>query len=135
MVADQFGAPTWARGVAEATGQMLAQIRSQGERAPAWLAERVGTYHITNGGRCSWYEFAGRILALYRGGEHAPGVHPIDSSAYPAVASRPGNSVLDCTLLRERFGLALEPWETALERVMEEIRERRSRREAATAGA
>ena len=74
VVSDQFGAPTWTRSVAAATVQILSLARAAGA---AWMEERFGTYHLTAGGRCSWYEFAAAVLDRYlRGGLPAyPPVH------------------------------------------------------------
>jgi len=52
-----------------------------------------GTYHITNVGAGTWYEFAGHWLA-----RHLPTavVEPVASAAWGAAAARPAYSVLDC---------------------------------------
>jgi len=118
VVDDQYGAPTWARNVAEVTAQIFAQGRAMGE---AWFADRSGTYHVTAGGRCSWYEFACRIAESHLGRPYEPGLNPIPSSEYPTKAKRPPDSVLDCSDLMNTFGLALEDWSEALKRVMEEL--------------
>src|SRR5438067_867554 len=65
IVADQFGAPTWSRTIAELTANMLSQITVlERERANA-ADDRSGIYHLTNGGRTSWYEFAREILRVW----------------------------------------------------------------------
>ncbi|MCY4454125.1 MAG: dTDP-4-dehydrorhamnose reductase [Immundisolibacterales bacterium] len=122
VVSDQFGAPTWTRSVAAATVQILALARVAGA---AWMRERFGTYHMTAGGRCSWYEFAAAILDRYRDGEHE--LTPQSTSSFPASAGRPANGVLDCTDIRRAFGIVLDDWRTSLERVMEEVLETRGR--------
>lgn len=118
IVDDQYGAPTWARNVAEVTAQIVAQGRAMG---PDWLQERCGTYHVTAAGQCSWYEFACDIVATYLGQDYGPGVKPIKSADYPTKAKRPPASVLDCSSLMDTFGLALEDWSKSLARVMEEV--------------
>ena len=122
VVSDQFGAPTWTRSVAAATVQILALARAAGT---AWMGERFGTYHLTAGGRCSWYEFAEAILDRYGKRDHE--LAPQATSKFPATAGRPANGVLDCGAVREAFGIVLEDWRTALDRVMEEVREARRR--------
>lgn len=122
VVSDQFGAPTWTRSVAAATVQILALARAAGA---AWMGERFGTYHLTAGGRCSWYEFAEAILDRYGKRDHE--LAPQATSKFPATAGRPANGVLDCGAVREAFGIVLEDWRTALDRVMEEVREARRR--------
>ena len=120
VVSDQFGAPTWTRSVASATVQILALARVAGA---AWMRERFGTYHLTAGGRCSWYEFAAAILERY--GEGDCELAPQSTSGFPASAGRPANGVLDCAAIRRGFGIVLDDWRTSLERVMEEVREMR----------
>lgn len=122
VVSDQFGAPTWTRSVAAATVQILALARAAGA---AWMEERLGTYHLTAGGRCSWYEFAEAILERY--GERGHELAPQATSKFPATAGRPANGVLDCGAVREAFGIVLEDWRVSLDRVMEEVLEIRRR--------
>ncbi len=86
VVADQVGTPTWARGLAQTLWAFV-------ER-PALS----GTYHFTDAGVCSWYDFAVAI------GEEAealgllprlPRILPVSTAAYPTPARRPAYSVLD----------------------------------------
>jgi len=107
VVADQIGAPTWSRMIAETTALMLARHRDQ-----------AGIYHFVAGGEISWHGFAEAIVA--RG--HAlgliaktPVVHRITSAEFPTPARRPANSRLDCGRLREDFGLSQPDWRTQLE--------------------
>lgn len=118
VVSDQFGAPTWTRSVAAATVQILALARVAGA---GWLRGRFGTYHLTAGGRCSWYEFAAAILERYGAGGYE--LAPRSTSGFPASAGRPANGVLDCAAIRRAFGVVLDDWRISLERVMEEVRE------------
>ena len=120
VVSDQFGAPTWTRSVAAATLQVLSLARAAGA---AWMEERIGTYHLTAGGRCSWYDFAAAVLDRYR--EESYPLSPQSTSAFPASAGRPANGMLDCAATRQAFGIVLDDWETSLDRVMEEVREAR----------
>jgi dTDP-4-dehydrorhamnose reductase len=104
VVDDQIGAPTSSRAIAHATAQVL--------RPGAH-----GTYHLSAAGQVSWCGFARAILA--RAGVATP-VVPIRSEDYPTAAKRPRNSRLDCSRLRETFGVALAPWEAGLAEVMAE---------------
>ncbi|MCX8087054.1 MAG: dTDP-4-dehydrorhamnose reductase [Rhodocyclaceae bacterium] len=107
VVADQIGAPTWSRMIAETTALALARYRGQ-----------QGLYHLTAAGETSWHGFAERILSLaYARGliGKCPPVRRLASADYPTAARRPANSRLDCTRLREDFGLVPVPWETQLE--------------------
>lgn len=118
IVDDQRGAPTWARQVAEATAQVLAQASVHGVD---WLAERSGVYHLTAAGATTWYGFARAILARASGLASSAELIPITTLDYPTRAARPPYSVLSCAKAASTFHLALSPWEEQLARVMEEI--------------
>ena len=72
-----------------------------------------GTYHATNAGDCSWFEFASEIFRL---ANLAVKVTPSTAAEYAAKARRPDYSVLDCDKLAEVLGRPLPPWQEALAR-------------------
>jgi dTDP-4-dehydrorhamnose reductase len=47
-------------------------------------------------------------------------VEGIPTSEYPTPATRPAYSVLDCSRIRERFGIWMPSWTDALDRAMED---------------
>ncbi len=114
IVADQIGAPTWSRDLAEATAQVLSQLVSPARDASQ--AEPWGIYHMTNAGETSWHGFAEAIQALDESDEMDASVHliPIPSSEYPTPAKRPLNSRLDNGKLERVFGLRMQDWQGAL---------------------
>jgi dTDP-4-dehydrorhamnose reductase len=116
VVADQVGAPTSARALAVATARLIELCADRGD-GPR------GTYHMTCAGQTSWHGFASRIVA--RGAElglcRAVPVRPIATADYPTPARRPAYSVLDNGRLRADFGVALPPWEAALEECLGEL--------------
>ena len=118
IVNDQFGAPTPARLVAEATAMALARIFPTPSVDAAALSDRQGIYHLSAEGRASWFEFASEILRDVAG---AARVKPIPTSAYPTPAARPQNSVLDNSKFREQFGLSLPDWKVGLALCLEEL--------------
>ncbi|RKZ36462.1 MAG: dTDP-4-dehydrorhamnose reductase, partial [Gammaproteobacteria bacterium] len=118
IVDDQLGAPTWARSVAELTGQIVAQSLQQ---EADWLGERTGIYHVTAAESCSWHEFARAILEQTGNQAALARLHPTSSDAYPLKAARPAYSILDCERLWQTFGLRLGPWREALSRVTEDL--------------
>jgi dTDP-4-dehydrorhamnose reductase len=71
-----------------------------------------GTYHITNKGSCSWYEFSRATLAL--AGINNVEVKPIESSEWPSPARRPKNSVLRNYALELQGRDEMRPWNEAL---------------------
>ncbi len=114
IVDDQFGSPTSARAVAEATQAVVDKVLSGDAGSPEnWS----GVYHMTCGGVTSWCGFAGAVIESARGalGVRTATVHGISSSQYPCAARRPRNSVLSNRKLNERFGVRLPDWHTALD--------------------
>lgn len=114
IVADQIGAPTWCRDLAEATALVLGQIVSPANGFDA--AAPWGVYHMTNAGETSWHGFAEAIQALDEFDETwVPSrLVPIPSSDYPTPARRPLNSRLDNGKLERTFGVRLQDWRAAL---------------------
>jgi dTDP-4-dehydrorhamnose reductase len=107
VVADQFGAPTWSRTIADTTAHVLAQAAGAGEE---WWSEHGGLYHLACQGRTSWHGFAEAIMEE---AGIACDVQAIATFEYPAAARRPQNSVLDCTKLMAHFG-PIPEWRDAL---------------------
>lgn len=114
VVADQFGAPTWSRSLAEATAQMLALWLAPG--ATQDDRQRLsGVYHMSCGGRTSWHGFASAILQnMLDRGERIPDLKAISTMEYPTPAQRPANSVLSNDKLQKAFGIRMPDWEEAL---------------------
>lgn len=108
IVADQVGAPTWCRDLAEATAQILSQALSP---RCSFDAAHWGIYNMTHAGETSWHGFAEAIRAL--DGASAR-LLPIPSADYPTPARRPLNSRLDNGKLERTFGLRLPDWQAAL---------------------
>lgn len=124
MVADQYGAPTWARSIAEATAFIIGRSVQHKEQSGSW---QTGLFHLTAGGRTSWADFASAILEDYTSlvdpadasGEfgaplRARRVVPISTDEYPTPARRPRNSVLSNSRINAAFGVILPDWRTQL---------------------
>lgn len=114
VVADQRGAPTWARSIAQATAALLGKAASQPVRR---------TLHMSCGGITSWQGFAARIVerGSARGLCRKVPVHPITTADYPTPARRPAYSVLDNGRLQSEFGITMPHWEIALEECLAEM--------------
>jgi dTDP-4-dehydrorhamnose reductase len=82
-----------------------------------------GIYNLTCSGSTTWFGFARTLLtrSFARTGETLPLLTPIDTAAYPTPARRPVYSCLDGARLKGTFGLALPPWETALDLVLDTL--------------
>ena len=114
VVADQTGSPTAAADIAGAIARIARDI---GAGNTAW-----GTYHFVGAGAVTRHGFAEAIfeLAEYRRGPK-PRIEAIATADYPTPAQRPANSVLDCTRIREVFGIEPRPWRTALAEIIAEL--------------
>jgi dTDP-4-dehydrorhamnose reductase len=113
IVDDQISNPTWARSLAEATGQLLAQASG----SPAsWVNERRGLYHLAAPDWTSRLEWAREILALDPHVEQqvVQEVLPASSADFSTPAVRPAFSALDCSLFAKTFNLQLPPWQDGL---------------------
>lgn len=108
VVADQYGAPSWSREIAEATALISHSLLRSDEPG--------GLYHLASAGQTTWHGFADAIFN-YAGVE--ADLTPIPTEAYPTPAKRPAYSVLDSTALRERFGVGLSHWEEQLKRAID----------------
>ncbi len=110
VVADQVGTPTWATGLA---------------RTIWGLAEKggSGTFHHSDDGVISWYDFAVAIgeeahaLGLL---ERVPTIRPITTADYPTPAQRPAYSVLDSSATRAFLGETPVPWRQSLRLMLKE---------------
>lgn len=114
IVADQFGAPTWARLLANSTAQIV-----QGWQGREFGEDHLGLYHLTAAGRTSWHHYAEEIVRLARQEDpvlrdKALTIHGIATHEYPVAAKRPANSVLATDKIRKSFGLNLPPWQDDL---------------------
>jgi len=107
VVDDQFGTPTYAGDLAQAILHILPQLDG---------FPRYGEiFHYTDEGRCSWAEFASKIIQL----KHIDCViSPITTDMYPTAAERPKYSVLDKTLIRTAFGVETPAWERSLAKML-----------------
>lgn len=102
VVADQIATPTNTADLADKVAQLL------GHNA-------YGTYHMTNTGQCSWFEFAREILRL---NDVAADITPVSSEEFGSKARRPAYSVLDNARMRALGIPEFRPWQEALEDFM-----------------
>jgi dTDP-4-dehydrorhamnose reductase len=108
VIADQVGTPTYARDLA---GALMDMVEAVGQKNPADQADLWGTYHFSNEGVASWYDFAHAIFGL---AGLPVTLEPIPTSGYPTPAQRPAFSVLDKQKIKATFGLAIPHWRDSL---------------------
>ncbi len=101
VVADQFGNPTYAADLAAAIWRLL-------ER-PSF-----GTYHLTNSGMASWYDWAVEVFRLT---SKPMNVEPIAAKDYQRAATPPRNGVL-ANVSAASLGITLPSWQDALARCL-----------------
>lgn len=99
VVTDQRGCPTYARDLARATRRLL----EAGAR---------GTFHFSNEGETSWYEFAAFVLEQAFPGGIAPA--PCLTAELGLPAPRPPYSVLSKDKYRRATGESPRPWREAV---------------------
>jgi len=130
VVADQVGAPTWSRSVAQATATILEACRRPGQAAGFDTAGRGGIYHLANSGEASWHRFACAILEEATTSGILPVestdqvvLAPIRSSEWSTPATRPLNSRLNCDKVMKTFGVTLPDWQDVLKSCLREMQE------------
>ena len=107
VVNDQMGQPTSAMDLAK-------QLVEFGiSSTPA------GTYHSTNSGQGTWFEFAQEIFRL--SGSDVNRVVPVSSNEYPRAAKRPKYSVLSHDEWAKTTIKPMRDWRIALEEAMPSI--------------
>jgi len=114
IVADQIGAPTTASVIADAIASIVQSDLSNLERL---FARNGGVVNLVCNGETSWHGFASAIVA----GLKSRGVRlavetiiPITTADFPTKATRPVNSRLDLSRLKNQFGVTTPAWQDAL---------------------
>jgi dTDP-4-dehydrorhamnose reductase len=104
VVSDQVGQPSNANDLAR---QLIKLVKTNAN---------FGTYHGTNAGQASWYEFANQIFKLC--GADTGRLISVPTSEFPRSANRPNNSVLGHSAW-DAVGIPpMQDWKTALEQSM-----------------
>ncbi|NIF29802.1 dTDP-4-dehydrorhamnose reductase [Pantoea sp. Tr-811] len=115
VIADQAGVPTGADLLADVAVAALQQAQQNPELA--------GIYHLAPTGETTWHAYASYVIDFARShGEllAVETVTPIATTEYPTPASRPLNSRLDTTKLRDSFALHLPDWQSGVTRMLME---------------
>ncbi len=102
VIFDQVGTPTYAGDLAEIILKSLSQIEKKAG---------VETYHFSNEGVASWYDFSKEIFSL---AGLSVKVNPIETTAYPTPAKRPHYSVLNKGKIKKDFGVEIPYWKESL---------------------
>lgn len=109
VVNDQHGTPTSALGLADTLVHLVDSNA---------IANMQGVYHYSDGGSCSWYDFATEIA---RQSTSVCSVEPCSSADYPTKARRPEYSVLDTQRIYAIEGTIKRAWHDRLTDIIEII--------------
>lgn len=108
VVFDQTGTPTYAYDLAKAIFEIIESRKYEG---------CGGTYHYSNEGVCSWYDFT-KTIAAYTG-HNACRIYPCHSNEFPSKVVRPSYSVLDKTKFKDTFGIEVPYWTDSLKKCID----------------
>ena len=112
VIDEQIGTPTWAYGLAQAIWTALSK-------------NITGTFHWTDAGVASWYDFA---IAIQEEGLNAELIDktipilPVSTSQFPTPAKRPMYSVLDKRSFIQRLKTEPVHWRVQLRSMLKELK-------------
>jgi dTDP-4-dehydrorhamnose reductase len=121
VINDQFGAPTGADLIADATAHALRTMQTRPDVS--------GLYHLVANGVTTWHDYARLVIAVARERgmslKVAPdAIHAVPTSAFATPAQRPHNSRLNTQKLQETFNLTLPDWQLGVQRMLSETLEK-----------
>lgn len=103
VVCDQIGSPTYTEDLSVLLCDMIE-------------SEKYGTYHATNEGLCSWYDFA---CEIFKAAGMDVNVTPVKSEEFPSRAKRPKNSRMSKDKLEANGFNRLPSWQDATKRYVD----------------
>jgi len=110
VVDDQVGTPSWTYDIARAIKTLI-------------TSDASGTYHFSNEGVASWYDFSTEIIDIARKLGYplkTTRVKPIPCCDYPTPAARPSYSVLSKRKIRGLLGYDVPHWRKSLKSMLVE---------------
>ncbi len=99
VVNDQRGTPTYTKDLIDVINMII-------------KTDAYGTYHASNEGECTWFEFANKIFKLANIADIE--VLPITTEELNRPATRPRYSVMNNYMLELNFDYKLNSWEYSL---------------------
>lgn len=117
VVIDQIGCPTYAYDIAKTISDLIPQI----------ISEKITqeTYHFTNLGVISWYDFAVTIFEEAKQLNYPLKIQeiiPITTNEYPTAAKRPAYSVLSNKKIANKLNYYSPYWRDSLRKMLYELR-------------
>lgn len=120
VVTDQWGAPTGAELIADATAHVVRKVQVQNGKSLS------GIYHLVAGGETNWCDYTRFILKYAASAGFTlscspDSVVPVPAAAYPTSAPRPLNSRLNTKKIKDAFGIVLPDWREGVSRALTEM--------------
>jgi dTDP-4-dehydrorhamnose reductase len=100
VVHDQLGSPTYTADLSRAIAALVSK-------------DLRGTFHVSNQGSCSWYDFALEIVRLSNAS--AVEIEPISTATLNRPANRPLYSIFNCQKLEQAADFQMRTWQQALQ--------------------
>jgi len=118
VIDDQYGAPTGAELLADATAHAI--------RSALRRPDLSGTYHLAASGETTWHGYASYVIERARAEGRTikvakDAIRPVPTSAFPTPAKRPANSRLATAKFRQTFNLLLPEWRHGVDRMLDEV--------------
>lgn len=113
IVDDQIANPTWARMLAEATSQVVAQGRFE---QIEFIKENAGLYHLAGGGAASRYDWARAIVEMDPNKQEqvVKQIVKTNSNEFQTPAIRPNDTRLSMGLVHSVFNIYINDWKDQL---------------------
>ena len=105
VVSDQIGCPTYAPDLASAIAVIINSNTNN-----------YGTYHFSNNGITSWYDFA---CAIFKKHKVNVEIIPISSNQFKSKAKRPNYSLLNNNKIKNTFDIKIPHWQESLDTIGE----------------
>ena len=120
VINDQYGAPTGADLIADATAHAMRRVLNMQNLSFS------GVYHLVASGETTWHGYASHVIEKAKAMKpeldwKVTDITPVPTSAFPTPATRPLNSRLCTHKLQQAFGLVLPPWQQGVDRMLAEI--------------
>jgi len=111
VVADQVGAPTYAKNLAKTCLNILSDKNK--------IDEESKIYHYANEGVTSWYDLAKAIMEISKTDCK---IFPITTEEYPTPAKRPRYSLLNTSKIKKDFNIEIPYWRDSLKECIQRIK-------------
>lgn len=114
IVGDQIGCPTYAQDIAKSIVEIAPKLV---------LRDNNGVYNFCGDHQCSWFDFANAIFdeAIANNLKTPSIINSIETSSYPTPAKRPAFSVLDCSKIKNDFGIPASNWNEGIKKVLSKL--------------